>query len=157
MGFLTHFHFKSVLSSNTHRWLGNIYYSKGVAEVPPVISLSFLFNSSQLFFLLHDKHFETNEKNSNRIDESITIHRLVWWVGWNHFLFSSLHSLCKKLHLIALRFVHCSMIKLRYFWWNYFYNNFSFAHWFVETSFFVDGRSVGTHSYFIIRSSTSRM
>ena len=25
--FLTHFHFKSVLSSNTHSWLANMYYS----------------------------------------------------------------------------------------------------------------------------------
>ena len=74
--FLTHFAFKSVLSSNTRSWLADIYYSWGVAEVLPVISLPILFISSQLLFLLHDKHFETNEKNSNRTDESITIHRL---------------------------------------------------------------------------------
>ena len=52
---------------------------------------------SVVFPLLHDKHFETNEKISNRIDESNTpfyntIYRLVWLVGWIHFLFSSLFS-----------------------------------------------------------------
>ena len=52
---------------------------------------------SVVFSLLHDKHFETNKKISNRIDESNTpfyntIYRLVWFVGWIHFLFSSLFS-----------------------------------------------------------------
>ena len=85
--FFTHFDFGSVLSSNTHRWRANISYSYGVAE-----SL-FFYLISAVFSLLHDKHFETNEKISNRIDKSNTsiyntIHRLVWWVGWIHFLVS---------------------------------------------------------------------
>ena len=50
--------------------------------------------------MLHDKYFETDEKISCRIDDSITpfyntIHRLLWWVDkseWIHFLFSSLFS-----------------------------------------------------------------
>ena len=40
-------------------------------------SLPIFLNSSQLFFLLHDKHFETNKKNSNRIDESIIFSSLL--------------------------------------------------------------------------------
>ena len=96
--FFTHFQFKSVLSSNTQSWL-TYNYSWGVAEVLPVFAtILILFNSSQLFFsLFHDKHFETNEKNSNRIDELITlfhntIHRQEWWVGCIHFIFSTLLS-----------------------------------------------------------------
>ena len=98
MSFFTHFDFESVLSSNTHNELTYII-AKGVVEV--LISFCYpciLFISSQLFFsLLHDKHFETNEKISDRFDESNTlfyniIHRLVGWVGWIHFLFSSLFS-----------------------------------------------------------------
>ena len=65
-----------------------------------VFSTHSFYLSSQLFFLcciMHDEHFETNEKISNRIDESNTtfyntIHRLVWLVGWIHFLFSGLFS-----------------------------------------------------------------
>ena len=32
-----------------------------------------------VFSLLHDKNFETNEKNFNRIDESITPHSFARW------------------------------------------------------------------------------
>ena len=57
----------------------------------------FLSHLSYFFSQLHEKHFETNEKISNGIDESNTpfynkIDQLVWWVGWIHFLFSSLFS-----------------------------------------------------------------
>ena len=69
--FFAHFDFESVLSSNTRSWRGNIYYSQSVAEAISV-SATIFFLSSPLFFLLHDKHFETNEKISNRIEASHT-------------------------------------------------------------------------------------
>ena len=112
--------------------------------------------------LLHDKHFVTNENNSDRTDESNTpfhntIHRLVWWVGWIHFLFSSLFSRKTAFDLLAFCSLH-SVIKLRYFWWNYFLNNVHLLVGFVETSLFVDGRSLCTYSHFIIMIiSTRRM
>ena len=52
-----------------------------------------------------------------------------------------------KLHLIPLLFVNCSVIPLRYFWWNYFLSNFKFSWWFVETSLFVNGM---VYSYLIM-------
>ena len=94
MSFFTHFDFESVLSSKTHSWWANIYYS--LAEALSIFATHSFYLISTGFFLLHDKHFETNENISNRIDESNTpsfyntIHRLVWWVGWINFLFSSL-------------------------------------------------------------------
>ena len=67
-----HFDFESVLSSNTHSWRANIYYSWGVAEALSVFATySFCFISA-VFSLLRDKHFETNENISNRSDESNT-------------------------------------------------------------------------------------
>ena len=71
--------------------------------------LPILFPSSQLFFLLHDKHFETNEKISNRIDASNTpfYNLSTGMMGWMNL----------ELHLMSLLlFVHYSAIKLRYFW-----------------------------------------
>ena len=70
----------------TLSWRANIYIS---------FRYPFFLSHLSCFSLLHDKHFETNEKNYNRIDESITVHRRVWCVGWIHFLFSSLLSLEK--------------------------------------------------------------
>ena len=121
MSFWSHFHFKSVLSSNTHSWLDNIYYSSGVAEVLPVLPI--LFNSAQLFFLLHDNHFETNEKNL--IELMNRLQSIDWYDGLDESIFFFLVFFpWRKLHLISLLFVHYSVIKLRYFWWNYFLNNF---------------------------------
>ena len=53
MSFLTHLHFKSVLSSNAHIWLANIYYSWGVAEVQPAFAAHSLelIHAFQLSFL----------------------------------------------------------------------------------------------------------
>ena len=51
----------------------------------------------------------------------------------------------RKLHLISLFFVHYNVIQLRYFWWNYFFNNFSLLDGFL--------RLVGlllVYNYFII-------
>ena len=125
MSFLTHFQFKSVLSSNTHSWLAKLRCSwRATSFHSPFFSLP---NLSCFFCCMIDKHFETNEKNSNRTDESITPfyatnHRLVWWVGWIHIFFL-VFFLQRKLHLISLLFVHYNVIKLRNFWWNYFLNN----------------------------------
>ena len=69
-------------------------------------------------------------------------------------LFSSLLSM-RKLHLISLLFVHYSVIRLRYFWWNYFLNNFCLLIGLLRlVCLFMVGQWV--HSYFI-KSSTSRM
>ena len=48
---------------------------QGVAEMLGT-SFCYPFSLTRLYFLLHDKYFETNEEISNRIGESITIHRL---------------------------------------------------------------------------------
>ena len=78
----------------------------------------------------------------------------MWWAGWIHFLFSSLLSL-RKQHLISLQFVHYGVIELRYFWWNYFLNNFCLLIRLLRLVCLLMV-SQQLHS-FIIKSSTSRM
>ena len=123
MCFFTYFDFESVLPSNTHSWLATSYYRSGIAEALPVFATHYFYLISAAFFsLYHDKNFETNEKSSNRNNESITpfynpIHWLVWWVVDESIFFF-------LVYLISLLFVHFSVIKLRYFWWNYFLNTF---------------------------------
>ena len=100
MSFFTHFDLESVLSSNAHTWQANICCSWGIAEALSVFSNPFFLSlTSAVFSLLHDKHFETNEKISNWTDESNTpfyntIHRLVWVRDWmnSFFNFSGLFS-----------------------------------------------------------------
>ena len=87
---------------------------------------------STVFSPLHDKHFETNENISCKTDESIilyynTIHQLIWWVEKSNesiFLIQIQSFFWRKLQLIFLSFVHYRVNQLRYFWWNYFLNNF---------------------------------
>ena len=65
-----------------------------------------------------------------------------WYDGLDETIFFFLAFFLKrKLHLISMIFVRYSVIKLRYFWWNYLLNNFRLL---VGTSLFVDGRSLGT-------------
>ena len=48
-----------------------------------------------------------------------------WYDGLDESIFFFLvFFLYRKLHLISLLFVHYSVIKVRYFWWNYLLNNF---------------------------------
>ena len=103
---------------------------------------------------LHDKHFETDEKISCRIDDSITpfyttIHRLVWWVDKECFesIFFFLVFLLEKTAFDLLIFFHFNVLQLRYFWWNFFLNNF-FLHSGLLRLLFVDGRYIVT--YFIM-------
>ena len=93
---------------------------------------------SAVFSPLHDKHCETNDNVSNKIDESNTlfyhiVHRLVWWDGLHEFILFFLVFFYRKLHLNFLLFVNYCLIKLRYFWWNYFLNKIK---WNEMKSFF---------------------
>ena len=103
--------------------------------------------------MLHDKHFETDEIISCEIDNLITpfynkIHQPILCVdNSDECIFFFLVFPWIKLHLIPLFFVNCSVIPLRYFWWNYFLSNFKFSWWFVETSLFVNGM---VYSYLIM-------
>ena len=48
-----------------------------------------------------------------------------WYDGLDESIFFFLvFFLYKRLHLISLLFVNYSVVKLRYFWWNYFLKNF---------------------------------
>ena len=123
VSFFTHFDFESV-SSYTKSWLTILTYI--IYLVAEAIIYSYLFLSylkSNSFSLLDDKHFETNEKVSFRIDEWIilfynTFHWLVWWVNkwWIHFSFSTLQSFFyRNLYLISLFFVNYGVNQVRNF------------------------------------------
>ena len=47
--------------------------------------LPILFNSAQLFFLLHDNHFETNEKNL--IELMNRLQSIDWYDGLDESIF----------------------------------------------------------------------
>ena len=61
----------------------------------------------------------------NRIPHFIT-QSTAWYDRLDEFFFFFLVFFLEKTAFdLSLRFVHYSVIKLRYFWWNYFLNNFS--------------------------------
>ena len=109
------------LSSNTYSCLANIYY---IARRSWSYQFLLPFILSQLCFSsIAAKHFETDEKNSCRIAESInpfcnTIHWLVWWFDKECDEFNP----CS---MVSLFFGHYSVILPRYFWWNYLLKKFS--------------------------------
>ena len=80
---------------------------------------------------MHDQNLEKKGKTSIGIDELITLlyntNLPVWWVGRSEEpVLVFLHSfLWRKLFLISLFFVHYRVIKLWFFWGNYFWSNFS--------------------------------
>ena len=88
------------------------------------LSIPILFISSQLqcFFLLHDKHFETDEKCFCRIDESVqhlitqSINHYDELTRVNESIFLFLVFFHKKIKLISMSFVHYSEIQHRCFW-----------------------------------------
>ena len=83
------------------------------------------------FFVLHDKHFETDEKVSCRIDNRLpnfliqSINCYDELTGVNKSIFFFLVFFLEKTAFDLLVFVHYNVIQLSYFWQNYFLNNLS--------------------------------
>ena len=104
---------------------------------------------------MHDQNFEKEGKTSCGIDELITFlyntNLPVWWVDRSDEpVLVFLHSfLWRKLFLISLFFIHYRVIKLWFFWGNYFWSNFSS----LDGLFYL----FMVYSYFIIVTLTSRI
>ena len=67
--------------------------------------LPILFNSAQLFFLLHDNHFETNEKNL--IELMNRLQSIDWYDGLDESIFFFLVFFLEKTAFDLLAF--CSL------------------------------------------------
>ena len=126
MKFFTHFHFESVLLSNKHSWTDNRCYSFDVAEATSwLYPLHLSHLTSNVFLrLLHDKHFETDEKISCRVDgvdESITpFYKTIHWP----FPFSLVFFTSKKIIWSCFLFITAWFSLYILIKWNYFLNNF---------------------------------
>ena len=115
--FFTHFDFESVLSSDTHSWPANIYYSYAQLKLPVFAKLGrqvdsdpfFLSHLSPIFSPLHDKHFHTDEKVYCRIDESVTL------------LYNSIHRLVSRIDKECDEFILFFLVffsRENYFFWS---------------------------------------
>ena len=107
MSFLSHFYFKLVLSSNTQRWLANIYYSlRDVAEVPAV------FTKYQ-FFLTHLSCFVCcminilRQMKKNLIELMNRLQSIDWYDGLDESIFFFLVFFLEKTAFDLLAF--CSL------------------------------------------------
>ena len=105
------------------------------------------------FSQLHDKHFETDEKISCRIDGSIiytpfsdTIYRpLCWFDKSDESIFFFRLFFREKCIWSPCFFVQYRVIQLKYSWQNYILNNFSLLDSLLRLAFLLM-----THGYFIM-------
>ena len=99
-----------------------------------------------VFSLFLDKHFETDERISCRTDESITLFVTQfndWYCnGLDEFIFLFLVFFLEKTAFLISFFVYCNVTQLKYFWWNYFLNNFCLLIGLLRLVCLLDGRYI---------------
>ena len=101
--FFTHFNFESVLWSNTHGWWATLTYIKKTYLKHYQFSLQLLFLCCMMNVLKQITTFITELLNRLPHFATQSIDWYLWWVGWIHFLFSSLIS--RENCLLAFLFI----------------------------------------------------